>query len=81
MTEGTETSLKDAIAREIDDLPEEEQADVLAFVRFLKLGAGDLRSVEARFAAAIERARDIAAERGITLDDISAEIDSVRTSG
>ena len=34
-------SVKDVLLQEIDSLPENKQADVLAYVRFVKLGLGE----------------------------------------
>ncbi len=74
-------SLKDTLLREIETLPEPRQADVLAFVRFLKLGLADRATVERNFAQALAQARAIAAERNITEADIETEIRAVRTGG
>jgi hypothetical protein len=72
-------SLKETILREIESLPEQRQADVLAFVRFLKIGLADRETVKRNFAEALARARAIAAERGLTEQDINDEIQAART--
>lgn len=71
-------SLRDALLREIETLPEQRQADVLAFVRFLKLGLADREAVRENFAKALAQARAIARERGVTEADIEAEIKAAR---
>ena len=71
-------SVKDALIREIETLPEQKQADVLTYVRFLKLGLADRDTLERDFAQALEQARALAAERQITPADIDAEIQAVR---
>jgi hypothetical protein len=73
------TSIKETILQEIEALPEPRQADVLAFVRFLKIGLADEQTVERRFTDALVRARAIAKERGITDQDIADEIQAVRS--
>ena len=75
----TVTALKEAILREIENLPEPKQADVLAFIRFLKIGLADEQTVEERFTIAVARARAIAQERGITEQDINNEVEAVRS--
>jgi len=72
-------NLKETLVQEIETLPETRQADVLAFVRFLKIGLADEQTVERRFADALARAQTIAQERGITEEDIEAEIKAVRS--
>ena len=72
-------NLLETLVHEIETLPETRQADVLAFVRFLRLGLADEQTVERRFADALARAQTIAQERGITEEDIEAEIKAVRS--
>lgn len=71
-------TIKEAVVSEIESLPEPRQADVLAFIRFLKIGLTDQQTIEQRFDDALARARLIAAERGITEQDIAEEIQAVR---
>ncbi len=75
----TATTLREAILREIENLPEPKQADVLAFIRFLKIGLADEQTIEQRFTIALARARAIVQERGITEQDISEEVQTVRS--
>ncbi len=70
---------KKLLLREVETLPEEYRGDVLAFIRFLKIGLADKKTIEAQFSDALERARGVAAERGITEQDIAEEIQAVRT--
>jgi hypothetical protein len=71
-------TIKEAVVSEIESLPESRQADVLAFIRFLKIGLTDQQTIERRFDDALARARLIAEERGITEQDIAEEIQAVR---
>jgi hypothetical protein len=72
-------SLKETLIQEIETLPEPRQLDVLAFVRFLKIGLADEQTVERRLVDALARAQAIAQERGITDQDIEDEIRAVRS--
>jgi len=72
-------TLKEILLREIETLPEDRQENVLAFVRFLKVGLAETQPTEHQFADALARARAIAASRGITEQDVDAEIRAVRT--
>jgi hypothetical protein len=74
-----ETALRDAILREIENLSEAKQADVLVFIRFLKIGLMDEQTVEQRFSDALAHGRAIAQDRGITERDISKEVQAVRS--
>jgi len=71
-------SIKEALIREIETLPEAKQADILSYVRFVKSGLADAGERRARFVAALETARSIAVEKGITDKDIAEEIEAVR---
>jgi hypothetical protein len=73
-------TLKEMLLAEIETLPVQRQADVLAFVRFLKIGLGDDTMLDEQFAAALTQARQVAAERDITTQDIADEIESVRAN-
>lgn len=75
----TATTVREAILREIENLPEAKQADVLVFIRFLKIGLVDEQTVERRFADALARGRAIARDRGITERDISEEVQAARS--
>lgn len=71
-------TIREAIIREIEALPEARQADVLAFIRFLKIGLADEQTVERRFTDAVTYARAVALKQGITEQDIEEEIRAVR---
>ena len=71
-------TIKEALISEIETLPEPRQADVLAYVRFIKIGLADPATLERQFADALDRARLIAVQRQITDADIEAEIQAVR---
>ncbi|HLE51084.1 MAG TPA: hypothetical protein VI755_03445 [Anaerolineales bacterium] len=75
----TNRTLEEAIIREIATLPEARQEDVLAFVRFLKIGLADEQTIEQQFTNALDQALVIAKERNITDQDINAEIRAVRS--
>ena len=72
-------TVKDILLRELESLPQQRQEDVLAFVRFLKIGLADSQYLEERFVASVAQARKIAEGRGITERDIEEEIAAVRT--
>jgi len=71
-------TLKEILLREIESLPEDRQESVLAFVRFIKVGLAETQPTDRQFADALARARAVAAERGITEQDIDTEIRAVR---
>ena len=72
-------TIKEILLREIETLPEDRQVNVLAFVRFLKVGLAETQPTEQQFADALARARAIATSRGITEQDIDAELRAART--
>ena len=72
------TAYETTVLRELADLPESRRTDVLAYIRFLKIGLADEKSVRARFASALEEARAEARRRKITKKDIEEEIKAVR---
>ncbi len=71
-----QVAIKEALLRELDGLPEDKTVAVLDFVRFLK--SREEEDLERRFTLALEEARKIATQRGITETDILAEIKAVR---
>ena len=71
-------TVNDIILRELEGLPEGKQEDVLAFVRFLKIGLADREYLEERFLTSVAQARKKAEEHGITESDIREEIEAVR---
>ena len=66
------------LLREVATLSEERQADVLAFVRFLKISLPNEEKIRAEFREALEDARATAEKYNITQEDIDAEIRAVR---
>ncbi len=72
------TDLERTIMREIATLPETRRADVLAFIRFLKLSIpSEQKEIEERFDKALTSIRARAKEMNITQEDIDAEIRAV----
>ena len=76
----TEQTLTEAIIKELSALPEARQADVLAFVRFLKIGLADSETTDIQFGIALDQARKIAESQNITDQDIDREIRSYRAN-
>ena len=72
------TTFEQTLLREVATLPESRQADVLAFVRFLKISLKDDSELEQEFDEAVEDARATALKYKITQEDIDAEIRAVR---
>ncbi len=73
------TSLEQTILREIATLPETRRADVLAFVRFLKLSIpNEQKERDERFDKALKSIRTRAKKLNITQKDIDAEILAMR---
>jgi len=73
-------TLTEILAREIETLPEDRQAEVLAFVRFLKSGLAEAAALNEHFQATLNQARRQAAARRITDEDIAGEIEAVRSA-
>jgi len=72
------TKLEQTIMLEISTLPEARLADVLTYVRFLKLGLADRDEIEKRFDKSWKKVRARAKQMKITQADIDAEIRAVR---
>ncbi len=73
------TELEQTIMLEISTLPETRRADVLAFIRYLKLSIpSDQMELEEKFDKALQSIRARAKEMNITPEDIEAEIRAVR---
>ena len=73
------TNLEQTIMLELSTLPETRYADVLAFIRYLKLSIPrDQKEIEERFDQALKSIRARAKEMNITDEDIEAEIRAVR---
>ena len=72
------TTFEQTLLREVSTLPESRQADVLAFVRFLKISLPDNEQIRSDFKDALKDARETAERLNITQEDIDAEIRAVR---
>jgi hypothetical protein len=73
------TNFEQTLLSEVASLPESRRADVLAFVRFLKLSIpNEDKQLEARFDQALKSIRARAKKLKITPEDIEAEIRAVR---
>ena len=72
------TKLERTIMLEISTLPESRLADVLTYIRFLKLGLADRDEIEKRFDKSWKRVRARAKKFKITQADIDAEVRAVR---
>ena len=72
------TAFEQTLLREVSTLPESRRADVLAFIRFLKIGIRDDGELEQEYDEAIKDARATAKKYNITQDVIDAEIRAVR---
>lgn len=72
------TNFEETLLREVATLPESRQADVLAFIRFLKISIRDDEALEREFDEAIKDARVTALKYNISEEDIDAEIRAVR---
>ena len=72
------TSFEQILLQEVATLPESRRADVLAFVRYLRLTLAEDSEIESRFDAAIATIRETAAKYNITEQDIDDEVRAVR---
>lgn len=72
------TTFEQILLREIATLPESRKADVLAFVRFLKISLPNEEKIRADFKEALNDTRTTAKKYNITQNDIDAEIRAVR---
>ncbi len=72
------TNFEETLLKEVATLPESRYADVLAFIRFLKISIRDDSELEREFDEAIKDARATALKYNITEEDINAEIRAVR---
>ena len=71
-------TFEQTLLREVATLPEYRRADVLAFIRFLKISMRDDDELEQEYDDAIQDARATAQRYNITQDVINAEIRAVR---
>lgn len=73
------STMEQTIMLEISTLPEQRLADVLAFVRYLKLSIpAEEKNLEERFDKALKAIRARAEEMNITNENIETEIRAVR---
>ncbi len=73
------TNFEQTLLHEVAALPPSRHADVLAFVRYLKLSIpNEEMELEKRFDKALKTIRARAKELNITQKDINAEIRAVR---
>lgn len=72
------TTFEKTLLREVSTLPEARRADVLAFVRFLKISLPDKEKIRSDFKDALKEAHETAKRLNITEADIEAEIRAVR---
>ena len=72
------TTFEQTLLREVSTLPESRQADVLAFIRFLKISLPNEEKIRDDFKEALKDARATAEVNNITQADIDAEIRAVR---
>ena len=72
------TTFEQTLLREVATLPESRQADVLAFIRFLKISLPEKDKIRADFKDALKDARETAKRLNISQEDIDAEIRAVR---
>jgi len=72
------TTFEQTLLREVSTLPESRRADVLAFIRFLKISLPDEDKIREDFKEALKDARATAKKYKITQEDIDAEIRAVR---
>jgi len=71
--------VREAILRELDELPEARQAEVLAFLRYLRIGMADRTDVDRGFAEVLAVIRRTASERGLTERDVESEVEAGRS--
>lgn len=69
---------REIILKELEGLAEDQLPEVLDFIQFLKFRQ-EVERARQRFVAAVEEARSIAKERGITDEDVLEEIRAARS--
>lgn len=73
------SDIAQTIMREIETIPENRLVNILAYIRFIKLGLDlDEKEIEERFERSWEQVRSRAKKLNITSEDIDAEIRAVR---
>jgi len=75
------SEFEQTLLQEISTLPESRHADVLAFVRYLKLSIpSEELDIERRFEKSLKSIRTREKKMKITQEDINEEIRAVRTA-
>ena len=72
------TDFEKTLLQEVAALPKSRRADVLAFVRYLRISLMDDDEMERRYDAAIQEIRETAKSYNITEKDVEEEIRAVR---
>jgi hypothetical protein len=72
-----QTFVRETVLQELEGLAEDRIPEVLDFIRFLK-SRQEAERARQRFAVAVEEARAIAREQGVTDEDVLAEIQAAR---
>ena len=75
----TTARIRETVARELDKLPDEALTQILDYIRFLNLKSLPDDKMDARFVSALETARQIARQEGITEEDIRKEVEASRS--
>ena len=71
--------IRETVARELEKLPDDELTQLLDYIRFLKLKSLPAQELDSRFVSALETARQIALEEGISERDIAEEVAASRS--
>ncbi len=72
------TDFEQTLLREVAALPQTRRADVLAFVRYLRISLMDDDELERRYDAALRNIRETAQRYNLTEQDVEEEIRAVR---
>jgi hypothetical protein len=72
------TDFEQTLLREVEALPKARRADVLAFVRYLRLSLMDDAELEHRYDAAVQSIRETAQRYNLGEQDVEGEIRAVR---
>lgn len=71
-------TIEQTIMREVAALPPARRADVLAFVRYLRVSLMDDAELERQYDAAVTKIRETARRYHLTEEDVAAEVRAVR---
>jgi hypothetical protein len=72
------TTFEQTLLEEVSSLPKSRRADVLAFVRYLRISLMNDDELEHRYDAAIKKTRETAKKFNITEKDVEEEVRAVR---